>query len=372
MTEGVTESSAAPNAGGRHIVALDGLRGIAAIGVVLYHSELGSRFGVFTQGWLAVDFFLCLSGYVIGLAYDKRIVAGMAFCDFARARVIRLYPMVFVGGLLAILMTPVIPQIQFCLAGHPERRLPGIASQLTMVPMWVGPCVYAFNNVFWSLFFELVANLVHFFVLWRLSDRARLWLIAGLFCVLCGLGIRDGWINYGAFPDSFWKALPRCLFSYLIGYSLFRTRDRWAGRLPAISFATIAATLFAVLIAPPLGGKLPASGALRFIAVAEEMAILALVFPCILATGVSSGAGGRWLKALGAASYPLYAIHAPLVLALIAAVARLQPRHPAWATAGGIVAVVILAWLLAVTVDLPLNRLRSRKLAERRLAAAQL
>ena len=364
-------SAAAPAASSRHVVALDGLRGIAALGVVLYHSELGARFGVFTQGWLAVDFFLCLSGYVIGLAYDKRIVAGMAFGTFAQARVIRLYPMVFVGGVLAILMAPVIPQIHFCLAGHPERRLAGIASQLTMVPMWVGPCVYAFNNVFWSLFFELIANVVHFFVLWRLSDRARLWLIAVLFCVLCVAGVSDGWINYGAFPDSFWKALPRCLFSYVIGYSLFRTRDRWAGRLPAISFVTIAATLFAVLIAPPLGGKLPASGGLRFIAVAEEMAILALVFPSILAIGVSSGAGGRWLKALGGASYPLYAIHAPLVLALVAAAARLRPPQAAWATAGGIVGVVLLAWLLAVTVDLPLNRLRSRKLAQRRLASAQ-
>ena len=367
MPDSVSASStfSGPNAGSGHVVALDGLRGIAAIGVLLYHSELGSRFGVFTQGWLAVDFFLCLSGYVIGLAYDKRIVAGMAFGTFAKARLIRLYPMVFVGGLVAIVMSPVIPQIQFCLAGHPERRLIGIASQLTMVPMWVGPCVYAFNNVFWSLFFELIANLVHFFVLWRLSYRARLWLIGVLFVAVSGLAVSGGWINFGAFPDGFWIALPRCLLSYVIGYTLYRTRARWAGRLPAISFATIAAALAVVLAAPPLGGKLPAGGSLRFVAAAEEMAILVLVFPAILAIGVSSGAGGRWLKALGAASYPLYTIHAPLVLALIAAAARLTQSRSTWLTIVGIVGIVATAWLLAVTVDLPLNRLRSRRLAAR-------
>ena len=100
-TAATTRPGAGPGAGSRHVVALDGLRGIAALGVVLYHSELGARFGLFTQGWMAVDFFLCLGGYVIGLAYDKRIVAGMAFGDFARARLIRLYAMVFVGGVLA-------------------------------------------------------------------------------------------------------------------------------------------------------------------------------------------------------------------------------------------------------------------------------
>ena len=91
-TAATTRPGAGPGAGSRHV---------AALGVVLYHSELGARFGVFTQGWMAVDFFLCLGGYVIGLAYDKRIVAGMAFGDFARARLIRLYAMVFVGGVLA-------------------------------------------------------------------------------------------------------------------------------------------------------------------------------------------------------------------------------------------------------------------------------
>ena len=75
-------------------VSLDGLRGIAAIAVMLFHVSLGYMPG----GSLAVDFFFCLSGFVIALAFGKRFANGLSFRAFAKARFARLYPMMFIGG----------------------------------------------------------------------------------------------------------------------------------------------------------------------------------------------------------------------------------------------------------------------------------
>ncbi len=67
-------------------VSLDGLRGVAAIAVMLFHISLGYMPG----GYLAVDFFFCLSGFVIALACGKRFADGPSFRAFAKARSARL------------------------------------------------------------------------------------------------------------------------------------------------------------------------------------------------------------------------------------------------------------------------------------------
>ncbi|GAC1612769.1 MAG: acyltransferase [Novosphingobium sp.] len=346
-----------------HVLALDGLRGIAAVAVVLYHSRLGDRLGVFTHGWLAVDFFLCLSGYVIGLAYDKRMARGMTASTFAKVRVLRLYPMVLIGGIIGIVMFPLVPQLGYCFKDHPERALPAIASQLSMVPMFVGPCIYVYNNVFWSLFFELIANFVHFTVLWRCSTRMLGLLLLVLIAVVGGLGLAEGWIYFGVWPGLFWQGLPRCLLSYVVGYMLFRTRERWIPLLPVQPFTLIAFVLFVALIVPPLAGKLPSIGSARFVTIGQEMVMVVLLFPLIVALGVVSRIKGRWPLVLGVASYPLYATHVPFVLAITAGFVQLPTPAFIAVRLAGIAGVIALAWVLAMTIDLPLNRLRRRRLA---------
>ncbi len=343
-----------------HVLALDGLRGIAAVAVVLYHSRLGDRLGVFTHGWLAVDFFLCLSGYVIGLAYDKRMASGMTASAFAKVRVLRLYPMVLIGGTIGIVMFPLVPQLHFCLQGHPERTLPAIGSQLAMMPMVAGPCLYVFNGVFWSLFFELIANVVHFAVLWRCSTRVLGVLLLALIAVIGGLGLQHGWIYFGVWPSLFWQGLPRCLLSYLLGYTLFRTRERWMPLLPPLSFTVVAGILFVALIVPPLAGALPSTGSARFVTIGQEMAMVVVLFPLIVALGVVSHIKGRWPLVLGVASYPLYATHVPFVLAVTAAFVEWPTPAFVAVRLAGIAGVIALAWVLAVTIDLPLNRWRRR------------
>nr|GFB80439.1 hypothetical protein [Tanacetum cinerariifolium] len=90
-----------------HYNILDGLRGVAALTVVCFHlfeafatSHVDQRIN---HGYLAVDFFFVLSGFVVGYAYDDRWKT-MAIKDFLKRRFIRLHPMVVMGALIGAVM----------------------------------------------------------------------------------------------------------------------------------------------------------------------------------------------------------------------------------------------------------------------------
>ena len=85
-----------------HYAALDGLRGVAAFSVLLYHLGhwLNKPFLASNAG-LAVDFFFCLSGYVLSVAYRARLDSGMPATTFMRIRLIRLMPMIVIGTLFS-------------------------------------------------------------------------------------------------------------------------------------------------------------------------------------------------------------------------------------------------------------------------------
>ena len=90
-----------------HYNILDGLRGVAALTVVCFHlfeayatSHLDQRIN---HGYLAVDFFFILSGFVIGYAYDDRWTK-MTVGEFLKRRFIRLHPMVVIGALIGAVM----------------------------------------------------------------------------------------------------------------------------------------------------------------------------------------------------------------------------------------------------------------------------
>ena len=94
----------------KHLILLDALRGVAALIVLYYHCfecfgyEIAEGTGLYTQvcdhGYLAVDFFFLLSGFVIAYAYDDR--KPMGFGTFAKRRLIRLHPMVVAGAVIGL------------------------------------------------------------------------------------------------------------------------------------------------------------------------------------------------------------------------------------------------------------------------------
>src|SRR3954469_5592254 len=102
----------------QHFQILDGLRGIAALAVVAFHfmewvyTDYSQNF--IAHAYLAVDFFFCLSGFVIGYAYDDR-AGKMSIGEFFKKRLIRLHPLVILGSVLGLLWYLFIPY-----NAHPE------------------------------------------------------------------------------------------------------------------------------------------------------------------------------------------------------------------------------------------------------------
>jgi len=160
----------------QHLEILDGLRGTAALAVLVFHfQELSLAFLSPDSLWLrhahlAVDFFFCLSGYVIGYAYDDRHTC-MSVPEFFRARLIRLHPLVVFGillGLASYLFDPFKPASQqaplWMLAAN-------VVGGSLMIPTWGLPnrfdIYFSLNIPAWSLMWEYLADIAFAVVLWR-------------------------------------------------------------------------------------------------------------------------------------------------------------------------------------------------------------
>ncbi|RZL98444.1 MAG: acyltransferase, partial [Pedobacter sp.] len=194
----------------QHFEILDGLRGVAAIAIVIFHfMEMVYEFKLnfIGHGFLAVDFFFCLSGFVIAYAYDDRI-GKMGNIEFFKSRLIRLHPLVFLGsvlGLLAFLFDP--------FGGHPELYSAGKIILIFLCSIFLIPFpvigersfnLFGLNAPAWSLFWEYIANIVYAFVLYRISRKYLIVLIIISAIALCYVSYSAGNVLGGWGKDSFW------------------------------------------------------------------------------------------------------------------------------------------------------------------------
>ena len=170
-----------------HYALLDGLRGVAALLVVWYHVFEGYQFASgsaiireINHGYLAVDFFFILSGFVIGYAYDDRWGKTLTLGKFFRRRLIRLHPMVVMGALIGLVMF--ILQGAVTWEGTPASvpaMMIALLCGLLMIPALPG-CGYEvrgngemfpLNGPAWSLFFEYIGSMLCPFTIGMLLSR---------------------------------------------------------------------------------------------------------------------------------------------------------------------------------------------------------
>ncbi|SNC75959.1 Peptidoglycan/LPS O-acetylase OafA/YrhL, contains acyltransferase and SGNH-hydrolase domains [Hymenobacter gelipurpurascens] len=292
-----------------HYPILDGLRGVAAVLVVIFH-VLEVHFPNYAQhpihhGYLAVDFFFLLSGFVVGYAYDDRW-GRMTPWEFLKIRVVRLHPLILLSVLLGGLCFWLDPYAPAGAQGISALKLLGVMLiTFTLLP---APDVrgwdetHALNGPLWSLLQEYVANILYAVVGRRLPQRG-LWLLVVLSGVaLAWVAIDQGNIATGWAHKTLWIAPIRMLYPFFAGLLLFR-----AGRLVRLPYAfPLCSLALAVLFCLPY---FPLNGL-------YEAACIVLAFPLIVAAGAGGQVSGTWArgcKFLGAISYPIYVTHYPFI-----------------------------------------------------------
>lgn len=285
---------------------LDGLRGVAALIILVYHyMEMiyldDYENNLIGHGYLAVDFFFCLSGFVVAFAYDKRIKT-LGNKNFFINRLIRLHPMVILGSLLGCLGYILDPFVDMALVSGWGAISLTLFLSLLMIPFpWVehrGGGIFPYDTPVWSLFFEYIANIVYALILCRLKKTPLL--ILGLFNMvwLGYCAYRSGWLINGWALQGFSDGFARVAFSFTAGMIIYRFNWIWNNRLnPLVPILLLIGVFF-----------VPHTTNDWFI----ETLLVTLVFPSIIAIGAGIQAQGVLRKCclfLGRLSYPLYITH---------------------------------------------------------------
>lgn len=358
-----------------HYAILDGLRGVAALTVVAFHlceahatSHLDQ---LINHGYLAVDFFFLLSGFVIGFAYDDRW-RRMTLKEFIKIRLIRLQPMVVLGMLVGALLfyfqdSPLWPTI----SEVPVWKMllvMGIGFTLLPVPLswdirgWQE--MHPLDGPGWSLFFEYIANLLYALGVRKFSNTALAVLVVLAGAALVHLAVTGptgdvigGWsLNATQLRIGF----TRVLYPFFAGLLLSRVVSL---RHVRHAFFWCSLLLLLVLAFPRVGG----AEHLWLNGVYDSLSII-FVFPLIVWLGASGHVAGaatsRLCRFFGDISYPLYITHYPLIYTYTAWVSRTKPTvQQALPVALLTFAVsVVLAYAYLKFYDEPVRRWLKRKL----------
>ena len=359
--------STAPAAAGtrQHYAALDLMRGIAALAVVLYHfSDRLAMPGLMAHGYLAVDFFFIMSGFVLAEAYGQRLRDGrMTTGRFLTLRAVRLLPLVIVGTVFAYALETRRPDVEQP-SLHVWEALIAVVLNSFLIPTpfssTMHQTLFPLNNAIWSLFFEAVANAM--LPAWIRLRHAGRWLAIGM--GVSALAMVYGAATHGTIQLGFdWSnvgfGFPRVILSFGFGLALHRHRHA----IPSVPTWLPALALCGVLAVGPLG-----TGNALY-----DGVCLLVVLPAItaLAIGGRSGPTLRRLSAIsGDLSYPVYAIHAPVVRIVATLAASRDLALPTKSAVLGlsVLAIIGLAALVYAKVDVPVRSLLMRRLNGRRLA----
>jgi peptidoglycan/LPS O-acetylase OafA/YrhL len=299
--------------------------------------------------YTAVDLFFLMSGFVIAQAYEGRIrTTGLR--PFLRARLVRLYP----TYLLSLLILPAYCAASFVRHGvwvvPPGDILASLGASLFFLPshlpwtrLWDEKLLFPLNGPAWSLMLEMAVNLAYALALPWLSRRALVFIVlaSGALLVAADLHLQGLDLGWG-WPTLGW-GVPRVAFSFFLGVLVQRTKLA----APAVPPVLVLAAVPLLFYAPPI------------------LAIL-LGYPLLLIAATRAGApASRVMAAMGALSYPLYALHFPL---LHWTGWLLAGRLPAWGSIPASVALVLAgAWLALELWDEPVRRRLSVRAAAHRM-----
>lgn len=308
------------------------------------------------HAYLAVDFFFCLSGFVIAYAYDGRL-AQLGILTFLQRRLIRLHPLVIIGSLLGLLTFWADPFSD--LVTKYVAKLPWLTlSSCLLVPYAIVPeryfNIFHLNPPTWSLFWEYVANLAYALVLVRL----RLWQVAVLLLLaagaLCYEAQLSGNIGVGWSGTNISGGAIRVAYSFLIGLGIYRAG--WILRT-RLGFWALSVLLLAAFVFPSIKELDPFT----------DPVLVLLYLPLVVALGAGAQPAPRLAKLyrfLGDISYPLYMVHYPFIWLFFSYMDKYKPPMSTLVVLipVAMLALVLLAYAVLRWVDAPVRAYLTRAL----------
>lgn len=339
----------------KHFEVLDGLRGVAAIAVVVFHfMEIAipdSEKNFIAHGYLAVDFFFCLSGFVIAYAYDTR-VRQIGIRQFIKLRLIRLHPLVLIGAVLGILGFLLDPFSDLYTRFSMQQLLFMFLSAGFLIPYPVVSERYLnlfhLNPPTWSLFWEYLANIAYVLFLYKIKKRGLyvLLVIAALLLVYeCN---RFGHLSIGWGAGNIRGGGIRVLYSFVAGMMLYRHRWIMQSRL---GFGLISILLLGMFLVPFT----------HTTSAWVDAVVVLFCFPLLVALGAGvsvTGTGKKVCGLLGAISYPLYMVHYPFMWIFFSYVEKYKPamQEMAIITITGTLLLIGFSYLVMIFLDIPVRK----------------
>ena len=311
-----------------HYELLDGLRGVAALVVIWYHVFVGFATSPidqgFNHGYLAVDFFFILSGFVIGYAYDDRWQRSLTTKEFFKRRLIRLHPMVIMGVVLGAI-TYFVQGSERWDGTHVATSVVMLAMLLNLflIPAVPGTAVdvrgnnemYPLNGPNWSLFFEYIGNILYALFIRKLSTRwlAVLVALAGIGLASYAIGNGSGYghlgVGWSLSGTNFPGGMLRLLFAFSAGLLMSRVFKPVHIRG---AFWLCSLGVIVLLCMPHVGG----ADRLWLNGLYDSVCVI-LIFPLLVWLGASGKATdngtSRICKFCGDISYPVYVVHYPFM-----------------------------------------------------------
>lgn len=342
---------------------LDAMRFIAAAFIVVYHYAtdapvpLGELSPVFQSGWLATDFFLMLSGYVLARAYGERVASGlMSTPQFVGKRVLKLWPAHAVM-LVVLAVMVAAARLSGASAGHSASYdWQWFPAHLLWLQAWGLGAPPGWNMPTWSLS-ALVVCYALFPVLWRrLAAASRLTAMtvgllvlfsAAALAAAAHLRLADLPLQIGVL-----RAVPLFLFGAAIA--------RLGPVVEAFASSAQRAWLGAAVLAAAGASFIePSVGAL--ILIGAGIAVIGSIAP---------KRPWVWAEKAAAVSFPLFITHFVSGEVYFRIVRAVGPRLPGWTAwplwAGGFVFALVCALAFVRFVDRPLQAMLGKLLDRRR------
>ena len=310
------------------------------------------------HGYLAVDFFFMLSGFVLAHAYAERFPRP-TITRFALIRAIRLLPMSVLGLLLGTAYFLMRLKVQPAASDGLMQILGASVLNLALIPkLWsagaTGGEIFPADGVLWSLSFEFLINLIWMAALIRLKSVTQVVIAIIGAAVMAYYVVVIGNANLGWNWSTYVGGMGRTAFGFIMGIVIWRYKP-----IVQVSWVrpVFAVVLLVLALAIPINAPL------------YDLLIILLVFPALiyLAASADFGVENGTVKFLADISYPVYAVHLPILMALSGMLKRFahDGSHPPAVVYALAIPIIAIAWCLGRWYELPARRWLGHRLLGR-------